>query len=90
MGVDYTTYGRKEITGDVFVAFLMLAGFYGVFAGMLFLVSFVLVNIWETTWIAILLYAIIPAVICELFYVLSLVKKRKKEIEMREYTQRKE
>lgn len=87
MGVDYTTYGRKEIITDVVVTILYLAGFYGCFVGIFFLISFLLANVWEVTWFQLLLWAIIPTVFCEGFYIATLVMKRKKEAEMREYTQ---
>ncbi len=90
MGVDYTTYGRKEAITDVVVCILFLAGFYACFAGLLFIASFLLLSIWEVTWLHLLLYAIAPTVICEAFFVITLIRKRKKEAEMREYTQRRD
>ncbi len=89
MGVDYTTYGKKEVVSDIVVTILFLAGFYGCFAGLLFMASFLLISVWEVTWFQLLMYAILPTVIFGGIYIFALVKKRKKEAEMREYTQKK-
>lgn len=90
MGVDYTKYGSREVINDVVVAILYAIGYYAVFAGFLFLLSFVFANKladWHITWVNLMVYAAIPTVLCEVGYIISLVRKRKREAEMREYTQ---
>lgn len=90
MGVDYTSYGKREVTTDVVVAILYAIGYYAVFLGFMFLISFVFANKlvdWHITWVNLMYYAAVPTVLCEIGYIVNLVRKRKKEAEMRDYTQ---
>ncbi len=87
MGVDYTKYSGKEFLTDVVMTILMAAGAYAYWVVFLLILSFVLVSIWQAVLIEILMYAIPLAAVTEIAFIIHLVRKRRKEEEMRRYTQ---
>lgn len=87
MGVDYTEYSEKDKLVDVILAILFGAGSYGYWLLMLMLVAFLMVHTWSPSFAELLVYAIFPSVVSEICYVIHIVRKRRKEEEMRRYTQ---
>ncbi len=90
MGIDYTKYSTREFITDIVMAIFMAAGAYVYWVVFLLILSFVLVSIWQAVLIEILMYAIPLAVVTEIAFIVHLVKKRRKEEEMRRYTQGKQ
>ena len=85
MGIDYTDYTGKDVAKDVILTALAGFGFLVYWVAFLFLISIILVNIWFVTWVQLVIYGAVLAVITEIFYIIHLVRKRRHEKEMRDY-----
>ncbi len=85
MGIDYTEYGQRDVLKDVILTVFAFVGFFAYWLGLLVLIAFLMVHMWDVTFLQLCIYALIPTALTGGLYIAHLVKKRKREKEMRDY-----
>ena len=85
MGIDYTTYTAKDVAKDVILTVLAGVGFFVYWVALLALISIILVNIWSVTWLELCIYGAVLAAVTEIIYIIHVVRKRRREKDIRDY-----